>query len=249
MLLQRLIRGRAVQNEFFEGKERCHGLIEELQAASSAATSEPTWLPQQQAERLAERQELAVDRVIDEAQGDIIFATMDYLHKELLRLQEAAKVDALRRAAEAARVHRQQVEEARRQAERESHAEAERVHATVLRATQGTSTTYLDQLLRNTVRVTAQRQAIEEQHAKSIWGLLRRPQHFVGMFDPSSHSFPTAEAREQFVCHQLDGVVFPTVCLDLRGDPTQRAANERAVAEAAVDAIMEVTRACESASK
>lgn len=237
-LLQRLIRGRAIQNDFFEGKERCHGLIEELQAASSAATSEPTWLPQQQQERLAERQEQAVDRVIAEAQSDIIFATVDYLHKELLRLQEQAKVDALRRQAEVARSEREKVETQRRQAERDRRAEAERVHDTVLRAIESTSTTFLDQLLRNTAHITAQRQAIEEQQAKTIWEAHAHP--FAAQFDPSTHSFPTAEAREQFVCNLFDGVVLPTVCVELRGDPTKRSENQRAVAEAAVDAVMEV---------
>jgi hypothetical protein len=242
MLLQRLIRGRAVQNDFFEGKERCHGLIEELQAASSAATSEPTWLPQQQAERLAERQELAVDRVIEEAQGEIVFATMDYLHKELLRLQEASKIDTLRRTAEAARLERQKIEEERRQQERDNRAEAERIHSTVLRAVESSSTTFLDQLLRNTVHVTAQRQAIEEQQAKDVWNGFTRPNQYAAQFDPSTHSFATKEAREQFVTSLLDSKVFPTVVLELRGDPTKRVQNERAVAEAAVDAVMGATR-------
>ena len=40
VLLQRLIRGRAVQNLFFEGRERCRGLICELQAAASTISAE-----------------------------------------------------------------------------------------------------------------------------------------------------------------------------------------------------------------
>lgn len=195
LLLQRLLRGRAVQNDFFEGKERCHGLIEELQAASNAKGHEEWWRPEKEKEDFHAQQDTAVQSVVDEAQGDVVFGTLDYLYKELLRQQEAAKVDRLRMLAEATRAEREAAEAKRRAAERAVRAAEEYQYARVVRSTDATVETFLEQMLQRSVSTTARTQAVKEQ----LRDRAEQP------------SLNDSVAREEYVCNLLDSFVIPLV--------------------------------------
>eukprot|EP00906_Rhabdomonas_costata_P037957 RCo053560 len=91
VLLQRLLRGRSVQNDFFEGKERCRGLIEELQAAQKAKDSEHKYKAIIEQEEAQAKQVRTTEGIVDSILGDTVYTTMDYLAKELVRQREAAK--------------------------------------------------------------------------------------------------------------------------------------------------------------
>jgi uncharacterized protein YdcH (DUF465 family) len=219
LLLQRLLRGRAVQNDFFEGKERCHGLIEELQAASNAKGHEEWWRPDKEREVFQAKQAAAVQAVVDEAQSDIVFGTLDHLRKELLRQQEAAKVDRLRQTAERTRAERERAEREKRERERAVRAREEFQYAAITRSTDATVETYLDQLLTSTIRNTATTQAVNEQ-------LVQRP----------PPPLETAQEQEEYVCGLLDGFVLPMVCH--RVDKNQKEHERRkALAETATFAV------------
>jgi hypothetical protein len=194
LLLQRLLRGRAVQNDFFEGKERCHGLIEELQAASNAKGQEDWWKNDKQREEEEAKRQAAVQAAVDEAQGDIVFGTLDHLFKELQRQQEAAKVDRLRQLAERTRQDREHHERQTRDRERAARAREEYQYAQIVRATDATIETYLDQLLSTTIQSSSRAQAVNEQ-------LVDKPQP----------SLSTPLEREEYVCGLLDRLVIPFV--------------------------------------
>ena len=97
ILLQRLIRGRAMQNMMFEGKEKRLDLITELRATEEwRANSE---LPEEK-ELLKAYQERIMDGVAEALQSSIISTTMDSLAKELVRLKQERHIAAMVRLAE-----------------------------------------------------------------------------------------------------------------------------------------------------
>merc|ERR1719461_1741741 len=66
LLLQRIIRGRAYQNEMFEGKEKRLDLINELRAAERFAETSTTIEERRYAEQLKDK---AFDGVLESVQG------------------------------------------------------------------------------------------------------------------------------------------------------------------------------------
>lgn len=203
LLLQRLLRGRAVQNDFYEGKERCHGLIEELQSASNARDAEYKWVPEQQRELFLAKQEAMVQSVVDGVEGDVILGTLDYLFKELTRQQEASKVDQLRNLAEATRREREVQENTLRAAERQQRRMEEEQYAEMAKSLDTTIDTYLHQLVVSCVRQTATTQALQEEYTRVVSA--------PPVVEPASDL-----EREELVCQLLENVIIPAACYTAR---------------------------------
>ena len=210
LLLQRLLRGRAVQNDFYEGKERCHGLIEELQSASNARDAEYKWVPEQQREQFLAKQEAMVQSVVDGVEGDVILGTLDYLFKELTRQQEAAKVDQLRDLAEATRKERETRENQRRAEERQLRQKEEEQYAEMAKSLDATIDTYLHQLVVSGVRRAASTQALQEEYTRVVSA--------PPVVEPASDL-----QREELVCSLLDLVVIPAACAKARSRGLEKA--------------------------
>merc|ERR1719210_3029827 len=85
LLLQRIIRGRAYQNQMFEGKEKRLDLINELRAAERFAETATTVEEKRYIDQLRNK---AFEGVLDSIQGTVISQTLDQLSKELLRFQQ-----------------------------------------------------------------------------------------------------------------------------------------------------------------
>ena len=134
IVLQKLIRGRATQNKMFEGKERRLELIRELRsthALQSAGQKEKesmryATLAEQETERREIDCDNRVDKVVEDLAGGHLGDALDYLSKELVRLQEERRVHAfammaerVRRMREAEESGMRQVEERRRRTEDE----------------------------------------------------------------------------------------------------------------------------------
>ena len=216
LLLQRLLRGRAVQNDFFDGKERCHGLIEELQAATKAQDGKCFWQPDKLREQEFARQEAMVQSVVDGVVGDVAFGTIDYLFKELSRQQEMAKVDQLRIWAQITRKDREAAEQKRRADEKLLRDKEEHQYGLLVESVDSTIESYLNQLLVQTVKSTATTQALQEelQLAKNV----AEPSDEIG--------------KEEYVCELLDQFVIPEV-VHLVGEHSQQKTSALAVAEVA----------------
>ena len=90
LLLKRLLRGRAVQNFMFEGKERRIALIRELRTdeTDEARRAEEALEKAKQKRRL----EQALISTQDAIQGEVLSATGDFLSKELVRRQQEADI-------------------------------------------------------------------------------------------------------------------------------------------------------------
>lgn len=222
ILLQRLLRGRAVQNDFFEGKERCRGLIEELQAASNAQFAERAKQAAKEREALVQQQEGMVQSVLDAALGDVISDTFGFLYQELGRQQDELRLDALRAEAEAVREEREAIEIARREAQRVQRDREEVQYAAYVRATDTTIECFLHDVYASATEEAAMEEAVREEGERQA----ARP----------SPPAETAEDRENLVCDLLDDFVIPAVLHILNGQDVEL--NKKAAAAAAGDAAM-----------
>lgn len=84
ILLQRLIRGRAIQNMMFEGKEKRLDLISELRATEEWKKASNV---EEERTLVENYQERVLDGVSESVQAAVISKTMDNLSKELVRLK------------------------------------------------------------------------------------------------------------------------------------------------------------------
>ena len=114
ILLQRLLRGRAMQNMMFEGKEKRLDLISELRATEEWKAASNT---EEERTLIENYQERVLDGVSEALQSDIISKTMDNLSKELVRLKQERRIAGMVRLAEDVRRKREAEESGRRQAE------------------------------------------------------------------------------------------------------------------------------------
>lgn len=226
LLLQRLLRGRAVQNDFYEGKERCHGLIEELQSASNAKDANKVWEPEQKRTAFREKQDALVQSIVDGVEGDVIFGSLDYLFKELRRQQALAKVNALRAHAEAERKQREEQQTQKRLEEDSNAALAEIQYAALVRSVDNTVDSYLTQLFSRTVEQTAEVQALREE-----WANIRA--------QPAPRNPTEALDQEQLVCDLLSSYIVPEACRNAEEDTK---ANAQALSGAVLDAAKELVR-------
>lgn len=196
ILLQRLLRGRAVQNDYFEGKERCRGLIEELQAASNAKYAERSLTAIRAREEVAKRQQEMVSAVLDAAQGDIISDTLGFLFQELFRQQDISRLAALRDEAEDVRKKREALEIARREEER-AHRDREEVqYAVYARSTNLSIQCFLQDVYTSAIERAAMDEAVRGEHTRqSNLPLLSDPEDSLG--------------KEHLVCDMMEGFVLP----------------------------------------
>lgn len=227
ILLQRLLRGRAVQNDFFEGKERCRGLIQELQAASDAKEAEQAVADIKALEALAAMQSNMVDDVISAAVGDIVGDTLGYLYQELDRQRDVQSLEELRAEAESVRKSREATELARREAERIRRDKEELQYAALVRATRHNVTAFLEAARANAVRDTALAVAVEAERARQ--GALPAPR------DPTDED---EMGKENLVCDMLDGFVIPAIVDSIQLQ--ERKVTKEAPAGAARDVAKEV---------
>lgn len=164
LLLQRIIRGRAYQNQMFEGKEKRLDLINELRAAERYAETATT---DEERRYIEQRREKAFDGVLESIQGNVISQTLDQISKELLRFQEERRISVMVLLAERDRRLRQAQESGRRQAEEWLRAREDDMFRQVMGVHQGTVDSYLEDVLTSTVEQAAQSRALTEARLKA----------------------------------------------------------------------------------
>jgi hypothetical protein len=166
-LFQRLIRGRAVQNQMYEGKERRLELIRELRAADEARAAETeedaAADARAGAEVAAAENRAAVARAAMETiAGEMASSMLDFLSKELVRREERERLKALARRADNERRQREAEEAGRRQAEERLRGRSDEVYKQVMAAHLGAARTFVDEILEASIDDAARRQAIVE---------------------------------------------------------------------------------------
>mgnify|MGYP005991038877 CR=1 FL=1 len=131
LLLQKLLRGRAVQNMMFEGKERRLELIEEMRQDLLDDEQLAEVSRQERERQAAAAVRVAQEAAVDTAAGEVASAALDFLSKELVRQGEATRVAAVVAHAEDTRRRREVEEGGQRQAQEAVQAKADDVYRQV----------------------------------------------------------------------------------------------------------------------
>ena len=164
LLFQRLLRGRKEQIEMQEGRKKRAELIKELKQAdewkSSAATAEEQKLIDNYKEKLT-------NGVVDAIQGDNISKTLDFLSKEMVRIKEEQKINAIVMMAENERRKREAEEMGRRQAENILRDRQDIMSKELQEVNQATMDSYINSLFTNTVNKVSKKQVIKEIEIKA----------------------------------------------------------------------------------
>ena len=107
ILIQRLMRGRALQNMMFEGKEKRLDLISELRATEEWKAASQDGNEDEERALIENYQERVLDGVAEAVQSEIIARSLDNLSKELVRLKQERRIAAMVRIAEDVRRRRE----------------------------------------------------------------------------------------------------------------------------------------------
>merc|ERR1712154_163124 len=125
IFLQQIMRGRAIQNNMFEGKEKRKELIAELRSTHALQEKEQAMkkheekatLALQRQRRLHEHKESLIDESLSRVEANSLGDMLDFLTKELVRVQEERRIHAFSMLAERQRRIREAEESGRRQVE------------------------------------------------------------------------------------------------------------------------------------
>uniref|UniRef100_A0A8C4RW26 Cilia- and flagella-associated protein 91 n=1 Tax=Erpetoichthys calabaricus TaxID=27687 RepID=A0A8C4RW26_ERPCA len=170
--LQKLIRGRAIQNMMFEGKEKRIELIQELRTTHALQedrqlikkTEKQVILALQRQRELHEHKVSTAEGHRANVEGGLLADLFDYLSKELIRLQEERRIHALAVLAERDRRLREAEESGLRQLEERRRREEDEIFKQVVRVHQETVDCYLEDIIFSNLESTADEQAREEIH-------------------------------------------------------------------------------------
>ena len=146
VLLQRLLRGRAIQNMVYAGKERRLELIRELQAAPDEAAA---------ADDDDDAAEGAAAKAVEGAQALLVGVELDRLAKELRRCREERRIADMVRAAEELRRVREAEESGTRQKELVERAQQQERFRQLMRVHNASAATYIGEVLREVVEESA----------------------------------------------------------------------------------------------
>ncbi|XP_048360403.1 cilia- and flagella-associated protein 91 [Sphaerodactylus townsendi] len=168
--LQKLIRGRAVQNMMFEGKEKRLELIQELRTTHALQedkqllkkAEKQVMLALQRQRDLHEHKVSMIEKHLARVEGRAIANLVDFLSKELIRLQEERRIHAFAMLAERQRRMREAEESGRRQVEERRRREEDEIFRQVVHVHQKTVDSYLEDVILNSMEKTADEQAREE---------------------------------------------------------------------------------------
>ncbi|XP_022103155.1 cilia- and flagella-associated protein 91-like isoform X1 [Acanthaster planci] len=170
IFLQQVIRGRAIQNMMFEGKEKRQELINELRSTHALQSAEQQMKKQekqstlnlQRQRRLHQHKESFVDEAMSQLEGESAGDMLDFLSKELIRLQEERRIHAYAMLAERQRRIREAEESGRRQVEERRRREEDEIFKQVVKVHQNSVDTYLEDIILLSMDNTADKQAREE---------------------------------------------------------------------------------------
>ena len=147
-----------------EGRKKRAELIKELKQAdewkSSVATAEEQRLIDNYKEKLT-------NGVVDAIQGDNISKTLDFLSKEMVRIKEEQKINAIVMMAENERRKREAEEMGRRQAENILRDRQDIMTKELQEVNQATMDSYINSLFTNTVNKVSKKQVIKEIEIKA----------------------------------------------------------------------------------
>ncbi|XP_074783836.1 cilia- and flagella-associated protein 91 [Athene noctua] len=174
--LQKLLRGRAIQNTMFEGKEKRLELIQELRTTHALQEDGQLLLKakEQMTQALQQQHDLQMHKLssmeshLAREEGRALANIFDFLSKELVRLQEERKIHAFVMLAERQRRMREAEESGRRQVEERRRQEEDEIFRQVVKVHQSTIDSYLEDIILSSMENTAEEQAREEVQRMAV---------------------------------------------------------------------------------
>ncbi|XP_020291016.1 protein MAATS1-like isoform X2 [Pseudomyrmex gracilis] len=155
--IQKLVRGRAIQCLMHEGRDRCRELIEELQSAQELEQSEKERCDEEVAHVIDSQQTQTDDQsireerlceILNSLEGKTVCEILDFLSKELVRLEDERRAHAFALLAERERNRREAAEAGRRQLERNRRREFDEMFKQVVKVNQDTVEAYLEDIIK-----------------------------------------------------------------------------------------------------
>ncbi|XP_031468928.1 cilia- and flagella-associated protein 91 isoform X1 [Phasianus colchicus] len=174
--LQKLLRGRAIQNKMFEEKEKRLELIQELRTTHALQENGQLLLKAQEkmTRALQQQRDLKMHKLssmeshVAREEGRALANMFDFLSKELLRLQEERRIHAFVMLAERTRRMREAEESGRRQVEERQRQEDDEIFRQVVKVHQSTVDSYLEDIILSSMENTAEEQAREEVQRMAV---------------------------------------------------------------------------------
>ncbi|XP_045457170.1 cilia- and flagella-associated protein 91-like [Melitaea cinxia] len=175
LTLQKVLRGRAVQNLMFEGRTRAAELTEELKTTHGLQKEDRARIAREEARAREyqairseqEQKEEAISALVEELCGGAVSAALDFLEKELRRLKEERRQHAFILIALREKTMREAAEAGRRQKEEHRRREHDEMFKQVLGVTQETVDAYLRDVTREGVELAAEEQAVSRARASA----------------------------------------------------------------------------------
>jgi len=162
ILLQRLLRGRAIQNMMYEGKERRLELIRELRIEEALEASAKRYA----LEDAAEEAEAGLQAVVDAVQSELVGNSLDRMSKELRRFTEERRVAEIVKKAENERRVREAAESGRRAKELVARTQQQLAFQQVMKVHQQSAASFIDDICEEVVNNDAAAQADIESEVK-----------------------------------------------------------------------------------
>ena len=167
ILLQRLLRGRMVQNMVYDAKEKRRELIEELRSVEQLEGTQAEWEEARAEAAKAQHEQTALDSSVGLLEGDMVGRSLDYLSKELVHRDEESRLRAIMQQAEQLREDRESAETTQRQGEEAVRGLDDQVYLQLAECHQRTVDNYLDVLVQNVMEDSAEERAIMECKTKA----------------------------------------------------------------------------------
>uniref|UniRef100_A0A8D9A4S6 Protein MAATS1 n=2 Tax=Cacopsylla melanoneura TaxID=428564 RepID=A0A8D9A4S6_9HEMI len=167
VLIEKFLRGRKWQTDVQERMAKTQYMIDEIKE-TMALTGEDiealeddkqVVLDKTREEEMKEKRKDALDNVQGQLQGETISAVLDFLSKELLRLQDERNAHADSLLAERQRELREAIESGKRQREIERRKEFDEMFKQIVKIKQDSVDNYLESVLMDSVQCTSDDQA------------------------------------------------------------------------------------------
>ncbi|KAG7201665.1 hypothetical protein KM043_004395 [Ampulex compressa] len=210
VLLQKLVRGRAIQCIMFEGRNRYRELIEELQS-THALEAQGKKARQKEKMQMTKLQQLQNDRsmqedrlceILNSLEGSTISGMLDFLSKKLIRLQEERKIHAFALLAEQERCMREAAEAGRRQMEFNRRREFDEMFRQIVKINQDSVECYLEDIIKEGVECVS-----DEAAKKYILELSEK----VDIASKYAEDNATELEQEEMIADMIYNFVLPEV--------------------------------------
>jgi hypothetical protein len=232
LLMQTLLRGRAVQNVMFEGKERRLELIHEMRADLLTSDAVAIIEKDEAARKKDDDGQIGRNAVVDTATGEVTSATLDFFSKELVRQQEMQNVAAAAAIADEERRKREAAETALRRAEFIARSKQEEIARQLRSIHSSTASTLIESIIAQSI----------DDAASAVAALEAEIRHrMLGPILDDLEAVYQPPSTTSMVADLVSSVVVPAVNIELKD--TAAVVEDSHFAAASSDAVAVATAA------